>query len=378
MRFRKCMSLIYELLVRLWCVIYASILPRATLGTNPMSDLSAKKARMALILRAMRDAAGLSQIVWGEECGVGRGVIRRWEEGEAIPNGTSEKQIIEYREKNGGFPVPVAGTQVTKDEFTQLLREIRLGEASRSMEDGGDTPPVPEEETPELTPDGRIINLKFRNIGIAGIVVVLAVILAFVAFNLIFNGPASKAQIFNLGFDLSEMCGISLLADQRGATEQDIVSYQSLRNQVLSDAKSVDMEIRIPSDLTPESKTDRLQSCAEFDRLAEVKLGTQDPSSGHAFAYGQWLGSAEYAILRSQGLEKDAVLVRLSPALDLSNNQFFAFLDSDIISDDIREEHKQLHAEMEDLYGLGVVDADSARNIVDKVDKILQLIQQAD
>ncbi|MGH2600647.1 MAG: ATP-binding protein, partial [Dehalococcoidia bacterium] len=82
------------------------------------------------MLRALREARGVTQGGWAVQLSVGRRTVQRWEAGEQPPDPSAEAAIVAYcREQNlfraftGG---PLAGLDLTPDLLHHLLAEARL------------------------------------------------------------------------------------------------------------------------------------------------------------------------------------------------------------------------------------------------------------
>jgi transcriptional regulator with XRE-family HTH domain len=81
------------------------------------------------VLKALREAAGLSQQVWAVQLGVSRATIQRWERGETPPSDEAERSIIEwacerrmFREFRGGL---LQGITINETFLHDMLLEAR-------------------------------------------------------------------------------------------------------------------------------------------------------------------------------------------------------------------------------------------------------------
>jgi transcriptional regulator with XRE-family HTH domain len=113
---------------------------------------SAGKPSLGGALRALREAAGVTQAGWAAHLGYGRSTVQRWEQGEAVPDAAAEAAIRAACEAKGLYHRydrgPLAGVVVTPDWLHRLLAEARLaggGDADRaapSPTSVGPGPPV--------------------------------------------------------------------------------------------------------------------------------------------------------------------------------------------------------------------------------------------
>ncbi len=83
------------------------------------------------VLRALREARGITQDGWAAQLGYGRATIKRWEAGEAVPSAGAEALLIEACRERGLFRAfeqgPLRGKTVTPESLRDLLVEARLG-----------------------------------------------------------------------------------------------------------------------------------------------------------------------------------------------------------------------------------------------------------
>ena len=103
----------------------------------------------AEILRALREAAGVTQEGWATQLGLGRTTLQRWERGELPPDAHAEAALLAlcrerglYRRYDAG---PLAGLDLTAEWLAALLAAARLGRA------GPAAPPAPSARLIERT-----------------------------------------------------------------------------------------------------------------------------------------------------------------------------------------------------------------------------------
>jgi predicted ATPase/class 3 adenylate cyclase len=83
------------------------------------------------VLRALREAHGVSQEGWGAQLGYSQATVRRWERGVVAPTAAAEQAIIRQCQEQGLLrtyqQAPLTGLRVTVDLLHELLAEARLG-----------------------------------------------------------------------------------------------------------------------------------------------------------------------------------------------------------------------------------------------------------
>jgi class 3 adenylate cyclase/DNA-binding XRE family transcriptional regulator len=88
----------------------------------------------AAILRALREAAGVTQEGWASQLGLGRTTVQRWERGDLTPDAEAEAALLALCREKGLFrrydAGPLAGASVTADWLAALLAAARLGRMS--------------------------------------------------------------------------------------------------------------------------------------------------------------------------------------------------------------------------------------------------------
>ncbi|MER3420049.1 MAG: hypothetical protein C4290_05790, partial [Chloroflexota bacterium] len=93
------------------------------------------------VLRALREARGVTREGWAARLGYGRTTVQRWENGEAVPDAEAEAAILHACAELGLFRSfdrgVLQGHTVTPEWLRHLLAEARLGATSASI------PPAP-------------------------------------------------------------------------------------------------------------------------------------------------------------------------------------------------------------------------------------------
>ena len=83
------------------------------------------------VLRALREARGVTQEGWAAQLGVSRGTVQRWETGAAVPTAEAEQALLAYCRDTGLFRTfhyePLAGQPLTPELLGTLLADGRLG-----------------------------------------------------------------------------------------------------------------------------------------------------------------------------------------------------------------------------------------------------------
>jgi predicted ATPase/DNA-binding NarL/FixJ family response regulator/transcriptional regulator with XRE-family HTH domain len=82
------------------------------------------------VLRALREARGVSQDGWAAQLGFSRRTLQRWEQGDAVPDAAAEEALIALCADQGLFRTynrgPLAGIALTADSLRALLADARL------------------------------------------------------------------------------------------------------------------------------------------------------------------------------------------------------------------------------------------------------------
>ena len=85
------------------------------------------------VLRALREARGVTQDGWATWLGVSRKTVQRWEGGTAVPDPVAEEALVELCRQHGLFRAfdhgPLRGITLTPERLRDLLAEARLGAA---------------------------------------------------------------------------------------------------------------------------------------------------------------------------------------------------------------------------------------------------------
>src|SRR5918997_1418256 len=89
------------------------------------------------VLRALREARGVTQGGWAALLGVSRATVQRWESGERVPDAGAEAGIIAYCAEKGLFRRydrgPLAGLNLSTESLRSLLEGARLGGGSQPL-----------------------------------------------------------------------------------------------------------------------------------------------------------------------------------------------------------------------------------------------------
>jgi non-specific serine/threonine protein kinase len=93
------------------------------------SPARAARPRWSEVLRALREARGVTLDGWGARLGVSRKTVQRWERGERTPDPGAEAAIVAYCREAGLFRAydggPLAGLDLTAERLRDLLAEAR-------------------------------------------------------------------------------------------------------------------------------------------------------------------------------------------------------------------------------------------------------------
>ena len=92
-----------------------------------ISPGTAARPHWSAVLRALREARGVTLDGWGARLGVSRTTVQRWERGERAPDPGAEAGILAYCREQGLFRPfdrgPLAGRALTADALRDLLAE---------------------------------------------------------------------------------------------------------------------------------------------------------------------------------------------------------------------------------------------------------------
>ncbi|MGH2587356.1 MAG: ATP-binding protein, partial [Dehalococcoidia bacterium] len=87
------------------------------------------------VLRALREARGITRDGWAAALGYGRTTVQRWETGETVPDAAAEAAIIAQCRERALFhrydEGPLAGVILTAEWLSELLAGARLGTGDR-------------------------------------------------------------------------------------------------------------------------------------------------------------------------------------------------------------------------------------------------------
>lgn len=111
-------------------------------------DLRDTRPYWSQILRALREARGMTQDGWAMQLGYGRSTVKRWETGEAVPTADAEAALIALCREKGLFRAvalgPLAGVCATLEWPGDLLTSARLdGGRVQPLAPPGHTAPPP-------------------------------------------------------------------------------------------------------------------------------------------------------------------------------------------------------------------------------------------
>jgi predicted ATPase/DNA-binding XRE family transcriptional regulator len=86
------------------------------------------------VVRALRDVRGVTQEGFAAQLGFSRRTIRRWEQGEAVPDAAAERALLAYCRDHALFRHfalgPLQGVSLTPESLRELLADARLGAAT--------------------------------------------------------------------------------------------------------------------------------------------------------------------------------------------------------------------------------------------------------
>jgi DNA-binding transcriptional regulator YiaG len=92
------------------------------------SGLAGEPIPYGILLRTLREAAGLSRDAWSARIGYGRATVQRWELGETVPDARAEAALAALCSELGLFrsigSSPL-GTTLTPDMLRSALAEAR-------------------------------------------------------------------------------------------------------------------------------------------------------------------------------------------------------------------------------------------------------------
>jgi non-specific serine/threonine protein kinase len=129
--------------------------PSEPAGKSPGN---ATRPRWSVVLRALREARGVTLEGWGALIGVSRTTVQRWERGERAPDPGAEAAILTYCREAGLFRSydrgPLSGHPLTADALQGLLAEARW-RVSGTPADAAPSGALPAALQPDTTPQRR-------------------------------------------------------------------------------------------------------------------------------------------------------------------------------------------------------------------------------
>src|SRR5215211_5098078 len=99
--------------------------------SEPVTSIrqSSDRPRWSTVLRALREARGVTLDGWGARLGVSRTTVQRWERGERAPDPGAETAILNFCREAGLFRAydrgPLAGFNLTAEMLQDLFAEAR-------------------------------------------------------------------------------------------------------------------------------------------------------------------------------------------------------------------------------------------------------------
>ena len=106
------------------------------------------------VLRALREARGITREGWAAALGYGRTTVQRWEMGETVPDASAEAALIALCHEHGLFSLfdrgPLAGLTLTPESLSAMLAEARVGGRAGPPADGPSTG-LPAQHSPRST-----------------------------------------------------------------------------------------------------------------------------------------------------------------------------------------------------------------------------------
>src|SRR5215216_6512971 len=98
------------------------------------------------VLRALREARGVTQDGWATWLGVSEATVRRWERGVLVPNAEAEQALLGQCHARGLFRTfdqgPLGGLTLTPEWLRDLLAGARLGAGAERRAPSAETPPA--------------------------------------------------------------------------------------------------------------------------------------------------------------------------------------------------------------------------------------------
>jgi len=121
-------------------------------------------APSSAVLRALREAAGVSQEGWAARLGYGRRTIQHWERGELTPDAAATEALVHacqehrlFREYREGA---LAGLPISADWLRAVMTEARLTHRSQPTQLGGAKRDLPVQLTPFIGREREVAELR--------------------------------------------------------------------------------------------------------------------------------------------------------------------------------------------------------------------------
>jgi predicted ATPase/DNA-binding transcriptional regulator YiaG len=131
----------------------------------------AERPYWSQVLRALREARGVTREAWADFLGYGLSTVQRWEGGEAVPDAAAEAALVALCQERGLFRHYerglLQGLTVTPAWLSDLLAEARLGNGRRPAASPGGGPPGRPTNLP--TPLTRLIGREQEVAEVAGL-----------------------------------------------------------------------------------------------------------------------------------------------------------------------------------------------------------------
>src|SRR5262245_22948017 len=101
---------------------------------RPQAMSPAHGLRWQVVLRALREARGITRDGWAARLGYGRATVQRWETGAVVPDAAAEAALVRTCHELGLFRTfdhgPLQGVTLTPELVRDLLAEARLATTS--------------------------------------------------------------------------------------------------------------------------------------------------------------------------------------------------------------------------------------------------------
>jgi predicted ATPase/DNA-binding transcriptional regulator YiaG len=126
---------------------------------------------LADVLRALREARGISQEGWAARLGYSRKTVQRWERGETRPDAAAEAAILSAARESGAFRRiaggPFAGMTLSEDLVRDSLATARLDGRAQPPDEPHPLRVVPSDPSPPHAPPSPLTTLVGRDEDIA-------------------------------------------------------------------------------------------------------------------------------------------------------------------------------------------------------------------